>query len=129
MSRKNESGCLWVIAAAILFWALAFSLLPMFDANAAPRFGELGEALKWRRVAHVDSVSIEVRQTTQRELGEIMGKYGRASTSQAREWLAGFSVLLRNRETKQYRCIIWLLDLDDEETREHEQRHCNGWAH
>lgn len=91
------------------------------SARAAP-------SLTWRHAIDVPAVSVELREVTRLELLELLRKHDRRESLVPSKTL-GFSLLIRNAHTGAYRCELYVLQLEDIATIEHETRHCNGWVH
>lgn len=86
---------------------------------------------RWWRVVEVPAVDIKVSKVDQRELDRVREAHGepppqrrRTSTAQKSH---GFAVLYRSGST--FRCEVFVTNLKDAATVDHEIRHCNGWTH
>jgi hypothetical protein len=89
----------------------------------------VGMAEEWEHTHHVASVTITVEQVTRRELAQLSGLAAADVRSIDYDHGMGFSVLRINTKTREARCTIYVVVLDDAETLAHETKHCNGWTH
>lgn len=104
---------------------LAGLVLFGFAANA------LADNYRWTRVAHVppDKLTVVITHVpSQLKLKQIRQRFGGGDVAAARRYqLDGFSVLRRKGDT--LKCEVFVRNLLDAVTIEHELRHCNGETH
>lgn len=84
----------------------------------------------WSRVLVPETPpAIEIREVSRPELRRVIRENARGITAGGYRRFEGFAALFRDRETGDYRCVIWTLDEDNQAILEHERLHCEGWTH
>lgn len=92
-------------------------------------------AEQWSRVALADEVAVTVSQVTELELKALRHKYEERGIDRSAlgrvfpQHRYGFALLFRDKETRAFRCEVYVHDTADAVTLEHELKHCHGWVH
>lgn len=80
----------------------------------------------WRRVAEPENVTIQVQRVLPADVDAARREFGGGRHSDQH---SAFTVLLRDRITGAWRCLVYLEADAPQRVLDHELKHCEGWAH
>lgn len=108
-------------------WLAGMAMLVVAVSASAESY----DGYRWKRVAEVSNVQVELIEVPfANDMKRIRHQYARGAQRANGSMMSplGFSVLYRDTDGTM-RCLIYVRDLDDAATIEHEKRHCDGWQH